>query len=196
MPKTRRQGFLAGIIKLVILGVAIVYGLAAVTSPWAFHIGGRWTPLLYWSGKGQLVTSAGTHTLFLYLTPSRPFSRLRLDGLRPTGGVQGAGWLCTAQGDAQRLHLTGTIYNGWRSTDGSLVTFRLLEPKIIDAGQKQGYFDLYGRWQGQELVMDDRGSKGGRFRSGLNVAHASVNLDWIGSWGLGNPCASASSTQR
>ena len=47
MPKTRRQGFLAGIIKLVILGLAIVYGLAAVTSPWAFHIGGRWTPLSF-----------------------------------------------------------------------------------------------------------------------------------------------------
>ena len=36
------------------------------------------------------------------------------------------------------------------------MSFRLLEPKIFDVGQRQGFFNLYGRWHGPELVMEDR----------------------------------------
>jgi hypothetical protein len=72
----------------------------------------------------------------------------------------------------ERLELRGTIYGGWRSTEGSLLEFRLLEPKVLDGGQGQGFFDLFGRWHGPELVMDDRGEPGNRFRSGLRIDHA------------------------
>jgi hypothetical protein len=58
------------------------------------------------------------------------------------------------------------------------MAFRLLEPKLFDTGQRQGYFDLYGRWQGQQLVMNDRGRYAGAFRSGPKIEHASVTLDW------------------
>ncbi len=54
--------------------------------------------------------------------------------------------------------------------------FRLLERKIFDVGQRQGYFELYGRWRGGELVMDDRGEWASAFRSGLKIEHASVTL--------------------
>jgi hypothetical protein len=74
--------------------------------------------------------------------------------------------------------LSGTIYGGWRSTEGSLIAFRLLEPKVIDVGQGQGFFDLVGKWHGPELVMNDRGSVGNRFRSGLKIEQASVTLHW------------------
>jgi hypothetical protein len=56
--------------------------------------------------------------------------------------------------------------------------FRLLDYKIFDVGQRQGYFDLYGRWRGPERVMDDRGESSGKFRSGLKIDHASVTLDY------------------
>lgn len=174
----QRRGCLANLVGLLVLGVAVVYGVAAVTSPWAFHIGGRWTPLLYWSGSGRLVTKSGTYPLYVSFFPASHFSHLHLDGRRPTGGVQGSGWLCTAPGVLQQLKLGGTIYGGWRSTAGSLMQFRLLEPKIFDVGQRQGYFDLYGRWQGPQLVMDDRGRWAGAFRSGLKIEHASVTFDW------------------
>jgi hypothetical protein len=78
----------------------------------------------------------------------------------------------------QRLDLSGTIYGNWSSTEGSLITFRLLEPKVIDVGQRQGFFDLLGRFRGPELVMDDRGSVGNAFRSGLKIEHASASFDW------------------
>jgi hypothetical protein len=178
MALRQRHGCLTSLFGLLVLGVGVVYGLAAVTSPWAFHIGGRWTPLLYWSGSGKLVTKSGTYPLYVYFFPASHFSRLHLDGVRPTGGLQGAGWLCTSPGVMQRLKLGGTVYGGWRSTEGSLMAFRLNEPKIFDVGQKQGYFDLYGRWQGPELVMNDRGRWGDAFRSGVKIEHASVTLDW------------------
>jgi hypothetical protein len=162
-----------------ILAGAVFYAVVVVLDPWAFHIGGRWTPFLTWQGYGKLVTKSGSeYPLYVYFFPASHFSRLHMDGLSPTGGVQGSAWLCTSRGETQRLTLSGTIYGGWRSTEGSLLGFRLLEPKIIDVGQRQGYFDLVGKWQGPELVMDDRGNTVSQFRSGLRIEHASVVLNW------------------
>jgi hypothetical protein len=188
------RGCLGSLLGVLVLGVAVVYGVAALISPWAFHIGGRTTPLLYWSGYGKLLTKSGTYPLYVTFFPSSHFSRLHLDGLRPTGGLQGSGWLCTAPGVVQNLKLGGTIYGGWKSTEGSVMQFRLLEPKIFDVGQRQGYFDLYGRWRGQELVMDDRGRYGGTFRSGLKVEQASVVLDWGRYSYFKTMCASATNS--
>ena len=162
-----------------ILAGAVFYAVVVLLDPWALHIGGCFTPFLTWQGSGKLLTKGGgEYPLYVYFYPSSHFSRLHMDGLRPAGGVQGSGWLCTSRGVTQRLTLGGTIYGGWRSTEGSLIGFRLLELKVIDVGQGQGYFDLYGKWRGPELVMDDRGNPGGQFRSGLRIEHASVTLDW------------------
>jgi hypothetical protein len=174
----RRRGCFANVVGLLVLAVAVVYGVVGLTSPWAFHIGGRWTPLLYWSGSGRLVTKNGSYPLYVYFFPSPHFSQLHVDGLRPTGGLQGSGWLCTSTGEVQYLKLSGTIFGGWRSTDDSLMDFRLNDRRVINLGQVQGFFDLYGRWHGQELVMDDRGRTGGVFRSGLKIEHAAVVLNW------------------
>ena len=178
MPARQGHGCCATLFVTLVLGVAVLYGVIAVTDPWAFHIGGRWTPLLYWSGSGKLLTKSGTYPLYISFFPSSHFSRLHLDGLRPTGGLQGSGWLCTSRGAMQSLELTGTIYGGWRSTEGSLMNFRLLERRIFNSGQRRGFFNLYGRWQGPQLVMQDRGELGSTFRSGLKIEGASVTLDW------------------
>jgi hypothetical protein len=114
-----------------------------------------------------------------------------MDGKRPTGGVQGSGWLCTSPGVTQYLELSGTVYGGWRSTEGSTIGLRLLEPKYFDVGQAQGYFDLSGKWSGQKLVMDDRGSCSNAFRSGLRIENASVTLDWGSYSAFKAACASA-----
>lgn len=173
------RGSLMKVFLALVLGGALLYGVAVATSPWALHIGGRWTPLLTWTGSGKLLMKNGSeYLLYVSFFPSSHFSRLHMDGLRPTGGLQGSGWLCTSRGALQRLELSGTIYGGWRSTDGSLMAFRLLEPRIINVGQARGFFDLIGRWQGPELVMDARTTVGEAFRSGLKIEHPSVTLDW------------------
>ncbi|MGH9731782.1 MAG: hypothetical protein ACRD4A_08780 [Candidatus Acidiferrales bacterium] len=176
-----RRGCLTKLFSLLLVGIlggALLYGLVAITDPWSFHIGGRWTPLLTWHGYGELLTKNGTeYPLYINFYPSSHFSRLHLEGLRPTGGLQGGGWLCTSPGVMQRLTLSGTIYGGWRSTEGSLMAFRLLEPIIFSTGQRRGFFDLAGRWKGPELVMTGKGVPD-TFRSGVRIEGASVAFDW------------------
>src|SRR5262249_40146939 len=110
--------------------------------------------------------------------PASSMSRLHVDGLPPTGGLQGSAALCLSPGKPQSLRLSGTVFGGWRSTEGSLMSFRLLEWRIVDVGQRQGYCDLSGHWRGTDLVMDDRGGFGGTFRSGLKIEHAAVTFKW------------------
>lgn len=175
----KRRGCLVQVVVGLAFGLAVIYGAMLLTSPWSLHIGGRLTPLLTWQGTGKLITKGGAeYPIYLYLFPSPHFSRLRLNGLRPTGGLQGEARLCTAPGVSERLKLSGTIYGGWSSTENSVMAFRLNEIKSFDVGQKQGYFDLSGRWQGQELVMDEHGAYAGQFRSGLRIENASVKLNW------------------
>ena len=173
------------------MGVSLVYLVAAITSPWSFHIGGRSTPLLSWWGSGSLLTRDGRrYPLFVMLSPSSRSSHLRLDGLRPTGGVKGNGCLCLSTGGFQSLTLSGTIYGGWRSTEGALIEFRLHEPTIVQVGQGLGGFiQLYGRFRGPDLVMDDRGEPGARFRSGLSIERPSVTLRWNPYWTCRSACA-------
>jgi hypothetical protein len=182
--RTRRRP-----VSAVLLGIVILLGVAAII-PWAFHIGGRWTPLLTWWGSGRLVTKDGVaYPLFIMLYPSAHFSRLRRDGRRASGGVQGSACLCTP-GGYQYLKLSGTIYGGWRSTEGSLIGFRLLEPTIVDVGQRRaGYFDLTGSWLGPELVMNEGGNWAHTFRSGLRIEQASVTLRWSPYWSCDAACA-------
>ena len=175
----KRRGCLVQTGLALVFGLGVIYAVMLVTSPWSLHIGGRFTPLLTWQGTGKLITKGGAeYPIYLYLFPSPHFSRLRLNSLRPTGGLQGEARLCTAPGVSERLKLSGTIYGGWSSTENSVMAFRLLEAKIFDVGQKQGYFDLMGRWQGQELVMEDRATYARQFRSGLRIENASVRLNW------------------
>lgn len=201
LPAVRRQGrgclakLLFKLLAVGVFGVVVLYGVLAITAPWSFHIGGRWTPLATWNGYGQLVTEGGiAYPLYVSFFPSSHFSQLHREGLRPTGGLQGSGWICTSPGTTERLTLSGTIYGGWRSTDGSLMTFRLVEARIFDTGQDRGFFDLAGRWQGPKLVMEERGDHGELghpFRSGLRIDHASVSLNWGSYSDFKNVCANA-----
>jgi len=177
MRVAKRRGCIAQLIGLIILCLVLVYGVAAITAPWSFHIGGVSTPLLSWSATGVLHTKGGNYPLYVFLYPASHFSRLRMVGLRPTGGVQGSAYLCTSRGVSQYLKMLGTIYNGWSGTEGSVITFRLLEWYFFDSRPTRGYLDLYGRWSGTKLVMEDRGSFAKTFRSGLKIEHASVTLD-------------------
>ncbi|HEY6972354.1 MAG TPA: hypothetical protein VJA94_24295 [Candidatus Angelobacter sp.] len=175
----KRRGALVQLLLVLIGGGALFYAIVVLTNPWSVHMGGRWTPLLTWQGSGRLLTKGGVeYPLYVQFYPSSHFSHLHLDGLRPVGGLQGSAWLCTARGASQRLNLSGTIYGAWSSTENNLVAFRLLEPKPIDLGQAQGFFDLTGRWHGQQLVLDDPSHVPAKFRSGLTIEHPSVTLDW------------------
>lgn len=185
-------GCIGKIFLALVFGCVLFYAAILVTDPWAYHIGGRSTPLLTWRGSGKLLTKSGVeYPLYLYFYPSPHFSKLHREGLRPTGGVQGMGWLCTGRGVTQQLKLSGTIWGGWRSTDNALIAFRLNEPTIFNVGQREGFFDLAGRFHGSALVMDSGTNVPNQFRSGLRIDHASVALDWDSYSHFKSVCASA-----
>jgi hypothetical protein len=168
------------ILKLVValvLGGAIFYALVVALNPWALHMGGVSTPLLYWTGTGTLLAKDGkSYPLYVYLHPGRSASHLHRDGLKPNAGLGGSAELCTAPGTTELLKLSGTMYGGYRTTEGSLMDFRLLEWKVVDPQMKKGYFDLAGYWHGGTLAMTLPNSQGRTFLTGVHIEGATVTL--------------------
>ena len=164
---------------VLVLAGAVFYGVVAALNPWALHIGGRSTPQLAWTGMGTLTAKDGrSYLLYVFLHPAPGASHLHLDGLRPNSGLGGSAELCTAPGKTELLKLSGTIYGGDQSTEGSLMNFRLLEWKVIDPAMTKGYFDLLGAWHGGELVMNRPDDESHSFASGLRIVGATATLHY------------------
>ncbi len=181
-------GCLGGCLTKLLLGGLAFFAawwlLWVAMFPWALHIGGRSTPLLYWHGAGTVVSKDGkTYPLYVTFWPGRPSGTSgggRREGKRWSANVSGTGWLCTTPGAAEMMKISGTMYGGYTSSADSLFEFRLLEwqkPFTINY-QDRGYFDLAGMWHGNELVMDRPGEQGNQFKSGIFIDHATVTLHW------------------
>ena len=178
------RGCLANLILLAVLGTAAAWVLIVVLNPWALHIGGRSTPLLFWHGTGTVVSKDGkAYPLYVSFWPGRPtgFSGGgRREGKRKGADLSGTGWLCVAPGSVERMKLSGDLYGGYTSDAESLLDFRLLEwrkPFSINPPNR-GFFDIAGVWQGGNLVMNRPNQQGIRFLSGMFIDHATVTLHW------------------
>jgi hypothetical protein len=182
----RKRGCLGGCLtKLfvwLLAALALVWAFTVLLNPWALHIGGRSTPLLYWHGTGTLVAKDGkTYPLYVSFWPGRPqgfHGGGRREGKIESAHLTGNGRLCIAPGNAERMELTGTMYGGYTSDANSLLDFRLLEWRKAFAinPQHRGFFDVAGTWRGLDLVMDRPNEQGIPFKSGLLIDHATVTL--------------------
>jgi hypothetical protein len=188
------RGCLAKLLLFAVCSIAVLYVVAAVTNPWAFHIGGRWTLLLFWHGYGKLETKGGAeYPLYIRFFPSYDTgaSTLHREGLRPTGALRGSAALCTAPGVIQPLQVTGAVYSAWRTTEGSVMEFSLLEEKYLDVAHQKGVLDLLGRWHGPELAVEVPGDAGDASGTGLHAAGATATLNWGSYSEFEAACASA-----
>jgi hypothetical protein len=181
-------------------GLVLLLALTALLAPWAYHIGGRWTPGVWW-GFGKLRTTAGDeYPLFIYFFPDvSTTSHLRLNGQRPTSGLHGGGWLCSAQGVMQRLDLSGDIYGTYLNTDGNQMAIRLLDARHVSINaQNRRYVDLYGRWHGQELVMQDDGGWERGFHPDPHNPNerAAVTFTWGSYWEFKDVCKATAITEK
>jgi len=181
-------GCLAGCVTKLLLwtaiGIAFVWALTVVLNPWALHIGGRPTPLLYWHGTGTVVAKSGhTYPLYVSFWPGRPrgfHGGGRREGKIVSARLTGTGWLCVAPGSIERMQLSGTMYGGYTTDAESVLDFRLLEwrrPFSINPPNR-GFFDVAGNWQGQELVMNRPNEQGIRLNTGPFIDHATVTLHY------------------
>lgn len=173
--------------KLVLFGIAacaFFWVLIVALNPWALHIGGRSTPLLYWHGSGTVLAKGGkTYPLYVSFWPGKPsgFSGGgRREGKRKSADLSGTGWLCVGPGTIERMTISGDMYGGYATDKDSLIDFRLLEwrkPFQINY-QNRGFFDVAGSWHGPLLVMDRPNEQGIKLNTGPFIDNAMVTLHW------------------
>jgi len=182
-----RTGCLAGCLTKLILfsiaAVAFMYVLTIALNPWALHIGGRSTPLLWWHGSGTVHAKDGkTYPLYMSFWPGRPGRNGggRREGKGWSANLDGAGWLCIAPGQIERMDLGGTMFGVYTTDVNSLLSFRLLEwrKQFSINYQNRGYFDLAGNWRGQELVLDRSDEQGLKLNTGPFIDNATATLHW------------------
>lgn len=149
-PRTKREaGKLRTIpgllLALVMLGV-LLFGLY----PWAFNIGGRFTPWTVWNGYGKLQSSTGgSYALYMqfWLRPHR--------GPGASNNLQGNAILCTPKGMTYKYQLGADVKQAWSVTEGKTTYVYLYRPK---GSQQLEGIDFVGVWRNGELVLDDKGS--------------------------------------
>lgn len=197
---TSLGGCLTKLILWALVGCACAWALLVILNPWALHIGGRSTPLLYWHGMGTVVSKDGkAYPLYVSFWPGRP-QGIHGGGRREGQGVRahlsGTGWLCIAPGTIERMQLSGTMYGGYTSDRDSLLDFRVMEwrkPFAINY-QHRGFFDVAGTWHGQDLVMDRSGEQGIKLNSGPFIDNATVTLRWSSYSDFETTCRSMGTT--
>ena len=193
-------GCLTRLIVWALVACAFAWAVLVLMNPWALHIGGRSTPLLYWHGSGTVVSKDGkAYLLYVSFWPGRPqgiHGGGRREGKIVSSHLTGTGWLCVAPGNIERMQLSGTMYGGYTSDRDSLLDFRLLEwrkPFSINPPHR-GFFDFAGTWQGQQLVMDRPDEQGIKLNSGPFIDHATATLRWASYEEFETACRSMGST--
>jgi hypothetical protein len=194
---TSLGGCLTKLIFWAIVACVAVWAVTVALNPWALHIGGRSTPLLYWHGMGTLAGKDGkTYPLYVSFWPGRPRGNRsggRREGKIVSARLRGSGWLCLAPGSMERMELSGTMYGGYTTDADSLLDFRLLEwrsPFAINP-QERGFFDVAGTWRDGALVMDRPNEQGIRLKTGPFIDNATVTLRWANYGEFEAACAAA-----
>lgn len=137
---------------LLLVAVLVIIAVYVVPTPWALHIGGRFTPLETWDGYGQVRGSnAGHYVLFAHLRAGilGGGARARCSFLG-CDTLHGNAKLCTLSGKAYSFGLSGDVHSWW-STDGALTSIDLsgrpLPPGWVVA--------FRGRWKGPALPLEN-----------------------------------------
>jgi hypothetical protein len=148
--RRRRFGWL-GSLGLVIAVLIVVY---ALPSPWALHIGDRFTPLESWQGLGALAASNGGH-YELYVNMRAGLLNGGEHGhsvCSESGGcneLRGTARLCAASGRSWTFELAGDVETWW-ATDGAAARVDLTNSPPLPHGW---VVTFHGNWRGPRLVL-------------------------------------------
>jgi len=142
-------------LRLLLLAIIALLAVYILPTPWALHIGGRFTPLEEWDGYGPVQASNGGHYLL--------FTHFR-GGILDSGGdtscsfrgcvsMFGTAKLCTQGGQRYTFTLNGAVH-GWASTNGARTSLDLTggTPKPLPDGWVVAF---HGVWHGPVLPIDD-----------------------------------------
>jgi hypothetical protein len=145
----KRHLLLRTVLILVIVGLCVYI----LPTPWAFHMGGKFSPLGEWDGYGPVQASNGGRYLL--------YTHLR-GGLANNHGhagcsfggcdtLTGTAQLCTQGGQHYTFDLTGAVH-GWYTTNGSRTNINLTggTPKRLPGGWVVAF---HGVWHGTALPI-------------------------------------------
>ena len=149
MPTGRRRRRFTWFRLLLIL-VIVLLAVYVVPTPWALHIGGRFTPLETWQGYGTVQASNGGH--YVLYTQLRGGivagdGHLSCSG-RGCDSLFGSAKLCTESGKTYSFGLTGGVHS-WLSTNGARTTVDLTGSQLPDGW----VVALHGVWHGPALAL-------------------------------------------
>ena len=141
---------------------AIVYLLTlAIIAPWMYFLGGSFHLLPFWQGWGKLHSSSGDFVLYVLLSEPQ---NSRLGYMYISGTAE----LCTPHGETfHAMHVIASFGSGHFGLNSEHQPMAL---NIYNYGAFGSFktdhrprFDLYGSWQGPDLVLEDHGSLASAF---------------------------------
>src|SRR5262249_54077522 len=135
-------------LRLLLILIVVLLGVYVLPTPWAFHIGGKFSPIGEWDGYGPVQASNGRRSP-LYT----PLRGVRLHDPGPVGCSLGScerltrsAQLCTQGGQHYPFELTGAMH-GWHTTNGPRPNIDLTggTPKRLPKGSVVAF---QGVWHG------------------------------------------------
>jgi len=148
----RRRYIWLRLLLILIVGLLAVYVLP---TPWAFHMGGKFSALGEWDGYGPVQASNGGHYL-LYTHLRGGLANNHGHASCSFGGcdtLTGTAQLCTQGGQHYTFDLTGAVH-GWYTTNGSRTDINLTggTPRQLPPGWVVAF---HGVWHGAALPIAD-----------------------------------------
>jgi hypothetical protein len=139
-------------LRLLLVLIVVFLVIDVLPTPWAWHIGGRFTPTQEWDGYGQLrASNGGKYVLFTHLRGSIVQGKWTSCSYRGCDSMYGNARLCTESGRTYTFSLTGKV-GGWLTTNGSNTSIDLSggQPAPLPEGWVVA---LHGSWRGPALSL-------------------------------------------
>jgi hypothetical protein len=149
-----RQPRRFGCLGLLVLLVFVLIFVDVLPTPWALHIGGRFTPLGSWEGYGQVMASnGGRYVLSANLRGGLVGSDGRPDCSMQGGcdTLHGSAKMCAENGTTYSFSLSGAVHS-WLSTNGAKTDIDLTggSPTPLPDGWVVAF---HGIWHGPVLAL-------------------------------------------
>jgi hypothetical protein len=148
------------LLRLILIVFVALWALYVLPSPWAFHMGGKFSPFGEWDGYGPVrASNGGQYLLFTHLHGGL-LTNHGHSGCNFTGceTLTGSAQLCAHGGQRYTFTLTGAVH-GWYTTNGSRTTIGMTggTPAALPRGTVVAF---HGAWKGAVLPL---ASTGGSF---------------------------------
>ena len=142
-------------LRLLLILIVVLLALYVLPTPWAFHMGGRFSPTGEWDGYGPVQAGNGGRYLLYTQLRGGILHNHGHAGCSLTGcdTLTGTAQLCTQGGQHYTFDLTGAVH-GWYTTNGSQTNINLTSgtPKQLPHGWVIAF---HGVWHGAVLPIAD-----------------------------------------